>query len=296
MNKTRLLVVDDDRTTSVFLERVLTQAGYAVTVAADGRSALALLDTAPDFHTVLLDRQMPDLDGLQVLQHMKDCDRLKGIPVVLQTVIDSEDEIQKGLQAGALYYLVKPLDPRLVLQVVAAATADYADKRLVWEEMEGLRSALGLVRRGVFRYQTLRQCHDLTALLAQACPDPKRTVTGLSELMINALEHGNLGITYNEKSALIEARTWAAEIERRQQSPEHQDKWVTVSVVRSATRTRFRIQDMGRGFAWTEFQEVSQERLFDNHGRGILLAKWEAFDRVQYLGNGDCVIAEVWHS
>lgn len=293
MNATRLLVVDDDRTTAAFLERVLTRDGYEVEVATDGSSAMARLADGPEFHTVLLDRQLPDQDGLQVLRRMKESDRLKGIPVVLQTVMDGDDEIRKGLQAGALYYLVKPLDPRMVLQVVAAAVADFLNKRQFWTEMEGLRSAVSLVRRGLFRYQTLQQCHDLTALLAQACPDPKRSVTGLSELMINALEHGNLGISYDEKSALVESHTWAAEVERRQRMPEHRDKYVTVSVVRSARRTRFRIQDMGRGFAWAEFQEVNPERLFDNHGRGILLAKWEAFDRLQYFGNGNCVVAEI---
>ena len=293
MNATRLLVVDDDRTTAAFLERVLTRDGYEVAVASDGSSALARLADGPEFHTVLLDRQLPDLDGLQVLRRMKESDRLKGIPVVLQTVMDGDDEIRKGLQAGALYYLVKPLDPRMVLQVVAAAVADFLNKRQFWAEMEGLRSAVSLVRRGVFRYQTLPQCRDLALLLAQACPEPKRSVIGLSELMINALEHGNLGISYDEKSALIEAHGWAAEVERRQKLPEHRDKWVTVSVVRSATRTRFRIQDRGRGFDWTDFQEINPDRIFDSHGRGILLAKWEAFDRLQYFGNGNCVVAEI---
>jgi DNA-binding response OmpR family regulator len=295
MKKTRLLVVDDDRATSAFLQRVLEKEGYDVTLSSNGQAALDLLDAEPDFQTVLLDRQLPDLDGIQVLRGMKASERLKGIPVVLQTVMDSEEEIHRGLQAGAFYYLVKPLDAKVVLQVVAAAVADEAEKRAFWTEIEGLRSAIGLVRRGLFRYRTLQQCHDLVALLAQACPDPKRSVVGLSELMINALEHGNLGITYDEKSELIAARTWAAEIVRRQQLPEHRDKWVTVSLVRSAVRTRFRIQDMGAGFRWTEFQEVNPDRLFDSHGRGILLAKWEAFDRVQYQGNGNCVVAEIDH-
>lgn len=292
MTLTRLLVVDDDRATAAVLQRMLVQEGYEVIVAADGMNALARLVEGPEVHAVLLDRQMPGMDGLQVLGHMQRNERLKGIPVVLQTVMDGEDEIREGLRAGARYYLVKPLDSRIVLQVVAAAVAEYEAKRGFWAELSGLRSAIGMVQRGVFRYQTLTQCHDLAALLAQACPDPKRSVVGLSELMINALEHGNLGITYDEKSALIEARGWAAEVERRQRLAEHRDKWVTVSLVRGADRARFRIQDMGRGFAWQDFQEIQPDRLFDSHGRGILLARWEAFDRVQYFGNGNCVVAE----
>jgi anti-sigma regulatory factor (Ser/Thr protein kinase) len=162
--------------------------------------------------------------------------------------------------------------------------------------MEGTRSALGLIRRGVFHYQTMPQCHDLAALLAKACPNPKRTVIGLSELMINAVEHGNLGISYDEKSALIEARRWAAEVDLRLQLPENAAKWVKVTLLKSPSRTRFRIEDQGKGFPWEDFQAPNPDRLFDSHGRGILLAKWEAFDRVEYQGIGNCVVAEIDHA
>lgn len=292
MANARLLVVDDDPFVSALLEQILVSAGYHVTLAADGQAALDLFRTAPAFDTVLLDRQMPGLDGLAVLRHMKATPELKDIPVVLQTTLGNAAEVAEGLKAGALYYLVKPLDARLVGQVVAAAIREFAARRAFWAELEGTRSALGLIRRGVFHYQTLAQCQDLTALLAKACPDPKRMVVGLSELMINALEHGNLGITYPEKTALLEANTWAEEVERRQRLPEHRHQWVRVGLVRAPDRVRFRIQDQGLGFAWEDFQSLNPDRMFDSHGRGILLARWETFDRVTYLGSGNCVVAE----
>jgi len=295
MPHSKLLVVDDDPFISALLERILVDAGYGVTLAADGHAALKLLAENQDFETILLDRRMPDIDGVQVLNHMKATEHLKDIPVVLQTVVDGTEEIQEGLRAGALYYLVKPLDPKLVIQVVAAATSEYAARREFWAEMEGTRSAFALIHRGVFRFQTMQQCHDLAALLAKACPDPKRTVIGLSELMLNALEHGNLGITYQEKSDLIESKTWAAEVERRQKLPENLPKWVTVTLVRSDSGTQFWIEDMGKGFPWKTFQEPSPDRLSDSHGRGILLAKWETFDRVEYQGIGNGVVAEIDH-
>ncbi len=295
MAAARLLIADDDGFITSLLERILVQAGYEVVLAADGQAALDLLAGDQAFDTVLLDRQMPGVDGLEVLRYMQQTEGLQDIPVVLETAMDSEEDIREGLKAGALYYLVKPLDLKLVLQIVAAATSAYDTKIKFWAELEGTRSALGLIQRGLFRYQTLQQCHDLAALLAKACPDPRRSVTGLSELMINALEHGNLGITYDEKSALIEAQSWYAEVERRQLLPENEGRWVTVSLLRSAILTRFRIQDRGQGFAWRDFEEPSPDRLFDSHGRGILLAKWEAFDRVEYQGIGNCVVAEIDH-
>ena len=295
MPRPRLLIVEDDSLSATFLNAILGPAGYEVAVAANGQVALDLLATDAGFDTVLLDRRMPLVGGMEVLHSMKADARLKDIPVVIATSMDSADAIHEGLQAGAFYYLVKPLDPRLVLQVVAAATEEYASRRQFWAELAATRAALGQIRLGLFEYQTLQQCRDLAALLAKAAPDPVRTVTGLSELMINALEHGNLGITYQDKTALIEAGRWATEIDRRQNLPENRDRWVQVSVRRYPHLTRYRIQDQGLGFPWQEFQETSLARLFDSHGRGILMAKWEAFDRVLYQGNGNCVVAEIDH-
>lgn len=296
MTTARILIVEDDWFIASLLESILTRADYEVVLAKDGQAGLDRLEKDPDFDTILLDRRMPGIDGLKVLRHLKQTEHLQDIPVVLETGMDSEDQIREGLEAGALYYLVKPLDPKLVLQVVAAAAREFETKKRLWAEMEGTRSALGLIQRGVFHFQTLHQCHDLAALLAKAWPDPKRAVIGLSELMINALEHGNLGITYDEKSSLIEAEAWEAEVVRRQKLPVHEGKRVTVSLVRSATRTRVRIQDMGKGFRWADFEEPNPERMFDSHGRGILLAKWETFDRVEYQGVGNCVVAEIDHA
>ncbi|WP_005032398.1 response regulator [Holophaga foetida] len=296
MSRPRLLIVDDDPVSQAVLERILGDAGNEVVLASDGRAALDVLARDQGFDAILLDRQMPGMSGMEVLRYLKGVEALKDIPVVLQTAMDRDEEILGGMRAGALYYLTKPLDGRLVLQVVAAATSDYASRRAVWAELARIRSAMGLIERGVFRYQTLQQCLDLAALLAKASPNPKRAVIGLSELMINALEHGNLGITYEAKSALLESQNWRNEIDRRQRLPENADKWVSVTVVRSASRTRFRIQDMGQGFAWQDFQEIHAERMFDSHGRGILMAKWEAFDRVEYQGCGNCVVAEIGYA
>ncbi len=296
MSRGKLLVVDDDRFVTSLLQRILTQAGYQVRMAGNGEEALSLLNRESDIDAVLLDRRMPGMDGLEVLRRMKAQESLRNIPVVLQTAMDQPEEIQAGLKAGALYYLVKPLDPTLVLQVVGAATEEYAAKQLLWAELEGTRSAMTLLQRGSFRYQTMSQCHALAALLAKIGPEARRLVVGLSELMVNALEHGNLGITYDEKSALIEKCLWYAEVARREGLPENANRWVTVRVSRSQRCTRFRIQDQGAGFPWQDYQELRTDHLFDSHGRGILMARWESFDRLRYVGNGNCVVAEVDHA
>jgi CheY-like chemotaxis protein len=295
MPRPKILIVEDDDLTSALLKGTLAREGYGITLAGDGLAALELLGDDPGFAAVLLDRLMPGMDGLQVLKRMKATPGLKDIPVVLETALDGDEDIREGLKAGALHYLVKPLDPRMVVQVVAAAVGEFETKKKLYAELDSIRAAMGLVRRGVFHVHTLEQCGDLAALLAKACPDPRRSVTGILELLINAVEHGNLGITYAEKTALIAAHGGAGEIERRQELPENRKRRVEVTLTRLAGATRIRIQDMGAGFHWQDFEGVDPGRMFDSHGRGILLAKWEAFDRVDYLGNGNCVVAEIAH-
>ena len=218
MSKARLLIVDDDWFITSVMKHILVTAEYEVCTVPDGPAALERLEQNP---------------GFEVLRRMKANPALQDIPVVFQTVLGNEGEIREGMQAGALYYLVKPVEARLVLQVVAAATEKYAVNRKLWSEMAGMHNAIGLLRSGVFAFQTLQQCHDLAALLAKVGANPKQLVVGLSELMINALEHGNLGISYDDKSALIETATWSSEVDRRQRLPENAGKWVS-----PATRPR----------------------------------------------------------
>lgn len=293
MGAPRILVVDDDRSHLLHLEKLLRREGYEVVKATDGLAAFAILETDLNFDAVLLDRNMPGLSGMELLHRIKLINLLSDIPVILQTELGDPKEVQEGLRAGARFYLTKPLDRRMLLGVVGAAVEEFEKRKQFWLEIESASTALGLMRRGRFSLNTLAQCQDLASALARACPDPKRVVVGLSELLINALEHGNLGISYALKSQLIEAKAWRQEVERLQALPENTKKRITVEFIRLARRIRFRISDMGSGFAWKEFMQPSPERLFDTHGRGILLAKWEAFDRIDYREPGNCVTVEV---
>ncbi|MDR3669869.1 MAG: response regulator [Holophaga sp.] len=293
MDQPFVLIIDDDRINVTVLERVLGPEGYRIASANDGAAALAMLDQGQHFGAVILDRRMPGMDGLQVLQHMKRTPGMRDIPVVMTTAMGSDQEVWEGIRNGAFYYLPKPFDMGLLIQVVAAAVDEGVTRQKIWSQMESARAAIGLIVRGTFRFQTMQQCEHLAGLLANSCPDPKRASVGLYELMLNALEHGNLGISYEEKTALVEAKGWEAEMRRRQNLPENLGRHVTVLLNRSPGKIRFKVQDQGQGFPWQDYQEANPRHLFDNHGRGILLAKWDTFDRVTYLGNGSTVVMEI---
>ena len=101
-----ILVVDDEAAITSFLRMGLAQAGYEVSVAADGPEALAVCDGG-HVDLVVLDLMLPGMDGVEV------CQRLRGNPdllVLMLTAADAVDQRIRGLDAGADDYLVKPFD------------------------------------------------------------------------------------------------------------------------------------------------------------------------------------------
>jgi DNA-binding response OmpR family regulator len=103
----RVLVVEDDAGISRFIHQGLSEAGYAVDVAGDGREGVSYA-IAADYDVILLDVLLPELDGLSVLKEL----RQRGLqtPVLLLTALDTIQDRVLGLDAGADDYLIKPFD------------------------------------------------------------------------------------------------------------------------------------------------------------------------------------------
>jgi phosphoserine phosphatase RsbU/P len=292
--ETRVLVVDDNPLDRKLLDVHLTAHGYHARIAADGAEAWELLESDPAaFDVVLLDRSMPRMDGLQVLSRMKEHARLRMVPVILQTAAIDHDQIVEGLRAGAYYYLTKPYNAEMLVAVVATAANDYAEYRELQEQLrKGLKS-LRLLTTASFTLQTLTEARDVAAIMANTCPDPSSVVIGLTELLLNAIEHGNLGITYEEKSRMMSKQEWFAEVDRRMDMPENIIKHVEVRFERRPSELVFTIRDDGRGFDWTKYVEIAPSRAFDTHGRGIVMARSLSFSSLEYRGKGNEVVATV---
>jgi DNA-binding response OmpR family regulator len=110
-----VLVVDDDPTVSDVVRRYLERAGYEVSHAADGRSALAMFASEKPA-LVVLDLMLPGIDGLEVCRRMQSSG--EGVPVIMLTALGEEADRVLGLQLGADDYISKPFSPReLVLRV-----------------------------------------------------------------------------------------------------------------------------------------------------------------------------------
>ncbi len=109
----RLLIVDDERLHINVLNDML-KGEYAIKVALNGRQALerALSDPRPDL--ILLDIQMPDMDGFEVLARLKENPDSRNIPVIFLTARDAEKDEARGLELGAVDYIAKPFSPAIV--------------------------------------------------------------------------------------------------------------------------------------------------------------------------------------
>ncbi|BCG63829.1 MAG: hypothetical protein methR_P1562 [Methyloprofundus sp.] len=293
VKKPSILLVDDESYNLMILEECFQEHDYDLTTAEDGQQAWALLQANPhDFDVVLLDWMMPQMDGLEVLKRIKAHTDLQHIYVIMQTARAGKGEVRQGMDAGAYYYLTKPYKEEDIQSIVETAVHDSQHRQAVQRIVEQNVSTFGLVKKGMFEYKTLAECQALSILLANTYPDSEKIATGLSELMINALEHGNLGIGYDEKTQLKKQGAWLSEINRRSALPEYSAKTVSVSYQKDAAAIRLTIEDEGAGFDWQNFLTLNPERAKDNHGRGILTAL-NSFDKLEYLGTGNKLIVQV---
>lgn len=109
----RLLVIDDNKVMRLLLARGLEQQGHAVKMAESGQRGLDLL-RAERFDLILLDIQMPDMDGYQVLEQLAGETALREIPVIMTSSLDEIDGVARCIELGAEDYLFKPLNPVLL--------------------------------------------------------------------------------------------------------------------------------------------------------------------------------------
>ncbi|NIB39930.1 sigma-54-dependent Fis family transcriptional regulator [Pseudomaricurvus alkylphenolicus] len=139
-DKTRILIVDDERLHINILNDML-KSEHAIKVALNGRQAVerSLSDPRPDL--ILLDIQMPDMDGFEVLRQLQSDPRSRDIPVIFLTARDAEEDEARGLELGAVDYITKPLSPAVVR---ARINTHLSLRRSVRETLEAKRQAQSL--------------------------------------------------------------------------------------------------------------------------------------------------------
>ncbi len=289
-----LLIADDEQYNLDTMRAYLDGEPYEIVEAMDGAEALERIrEHSGRFGCIVLDRVMPRLDGIEVLKQLKADPSLAMIPVVMQTAVAEPEKVAEGLEAGAFYYLAKPYTRTVLRAVIANALRHAAFLQSAMREIETHTAMMRLLDRAQFRFRTLRDARLLSAAVAGLCPDPPATLLGLSELAVNAVEHGVFGIGYAGKSALLQRGVWEDEVQRRLERPEYAARSARIGFERGAGEIVIRIEDDGEGFDWTRYAEMDPARAFDAHGRGIAMARLIAFKDLAYEGRGNVAVARL---
>ncbi|BBP45589.1 two-component system response regulator [Thiosulfatimonas sediminis] len=287
----KILIVEDEPIFVNIISEFIGSCGYDFDTAANGKQALEMLLAQPveTYSAILSDIEMPTMSGLELLKEVKSLASFAHIPFVLQTSHTDSDMIRRGIEGGAYYYLTKPLQPKVVCQIINAAILDFGKHQALVSKIENYKSGLDLLQSARFTLKTPEQAKHLAVSLCHLSAQPVKTSMGVYELVQNAIEHGNLGISYQEKGELIKERTFLAEIHRRLEHEDYQNRYVTIDYQIDETQKWLTISDMGAGFDFEQYLEFIPERLLDEHGRGIMMARVNGFQSIEYSNQGRTV-------
>jgi len=287
-----ILIVDDELLNLEILREHLHDANYQTVSAEHGIQAWDLLKQHRNrFDAVLLDRMMPEMDGLELLNRIRNDAEMSLLPVIMQTAKATESNILEGLQAGASYYLTKPFDGKHLIALVKAAVDEYSCLKKIKTNASNLKKIPELPDNAEFQFRTPEEMEDLAVTVAANCESGEFLACGLLKLMLNAIEHGNLEIGYEHKARLLGENKLHEEVQQRLTSPDYSNRSANLYFTRSNDEYQFEISDQGSGFNWHDFLDIDPNRAFDINGHGIAWANAHSFDKLEFIGNGNTVKA-----
>jgi anti-sigma regulatory factor (Ser/Thr protein kinase) len=144
------------------------------------------------------------------------------------------------------------------------------------------------------RLKTLDEVADTSCELVRNLPEPQKYRVGICELLVNAIEHGNLELGFELKTKLLREGRWEEEINRRLLLPEYRHREVKARFLANNEICQISIMDQGRGFAWEKHLGLIASGKRPN-GRGLLIASTCGFDRLTFNPEGNQVTCVVRH-
>lgn len=283
------IVLDSDRSSIYDVFTELDSNDLAV-VQAESLNCLTEYSSKPEYKlsAIILDGTV-GLDTLQKAvsnvntRFIEDCG-----PVIIVT--DGEPEVDAPIAKIKHSKVIDSnLGERALRRFIAEEIERYSIVSALRSEIEKRTSAIGQIVQGVFQFKTRKEAQNLATMLSLTCNEPMPVAIGLTELFVNAIEHGCLEIGHDEKGQLLETGQLAEEIARRQKLEQFSNKVATVDFKRDEKSLFFVVRDPGPGFDHETYMSANHGHE-KKHGRGIVMAKG-CFSSLSYHGCGNEVRA-----
>jgi CheY-like chemotaxis protein len=265
-----VLVVDDSPIDRRLASGLLSRAGFTTRVAANGHEALASL-ARERTELVVTDLAMPEMDGLELVEAVRATH--PDVPVILMTAVGSEDIAVRALQRGAASYVPKRDLARSLAETVRAIASvrERGDSPISartlsstrWELRNDLAEIAPVV--GILEDRLARSgVEDETARI--------QVSVALREAIVNAMLHGNLGLSSELKEA--DPGAYDALMEQRRRTPPFSERRVLVTVTDSASDVAYVVSDEGPGFDPSLLPDPTDPTHIERiSGRGLFLIR-----------------------
>ncbi len=284
-----ILVIDDEKSIRDMLRDGLTQYGYAYHEADNGAEGIEMFKKVnPD--VVLTDVKMPEMSGIEVTRHLKEIEH--DTDVIVMTGYGSEDLVIEALRSGASNYLKKPIYlnelfhilDNLILKRERRRKSEVVKDVVVFEQKNlimnnDISKIWGIINQILFNIPSSFDENSIEGIRV-----------GLYEIILNAIEHGNLGLSYEDKSEALHKGTYSDLITKLSNEADRKGKKVFINCIYNCKELSIEVRDQGIGFNFRGLANIQdQDNILKAHGRGIFLVSLY-FDKIEYRDPGNIVI------
>jgi len=283
----KILIAEDDLYSRRYLEDLLILEKYECLAAKNGEEALQLYKNN-EIDIIISDIQMPKKSGLELLEEIRK--ERTDVIVIMTTAYGSEEFAIKALQLGANNYLKKPINIEQLLQLLIKYQKVLTQPKIDFK-------VYGKIKEKSFKIEFENKFEIISEIVQKlmyeitADFDDTEKINielGLLELITNAIEHGNLEITYNQKQNALNNDILENLYDERINDPKLFNRKILVEYNFDQTACEWIIKDEGKGFDYNNLPDPTKENLLELSGRGIFISKF-LFDELEYLGCGNTV-------
>jgi CheY-like chemotaxis protein len=284
----KVLIVEDDKVSCKKMQTIVTHQGHQTKVAKDGVQGIELYNKfKPDL--IFTDIQMPKMSGLEFLSTIRQTDN--DVIVIVNTAFGSEKHAMEAFHLNANNYISKPIHFSEVLHHLKKYEA-IIQERTLNREIEAMFIKRSYTLQVPNKIEQIPRVVDHLLTIGGDAIHPEEQLgvrLGLVELIVNAVEHGNMGITYDEKNMAINRNRLNILYQERLAIPEIAARRVKINFELNERGCEWVITDEGTGFDWEAIPDPTKGKsLRALIGRGIFLSRFY-FDELEFIGTGNII-------